>query len=53
MGTVIAGLTESIASIADDVMSAIGSILPYALPIVGAVLVVTIGIKVFKKVSGK
>lgn len=50
---VIEGLKGGISSIATDVMSAIGEILPLALPIMGAIVVVNIGIRIFKKVSSK
>lgn len=46
MGTALSGVQS-------DVLGIIGTVLPYALTIVGAVLVVTIGIKVFKRISGK
>lgn len=51
----LAGLTSSLASglkdVADSAMSAIGTVVPYALPIVGAVIVVTVGIRIFKRVA--
>lgn len=53
IATVISGLKGGITSIATDVMSAVGQILPIALPIMGAIVVVNIGMKVFKKVSSK
>lgn len=46
-------VTTALATTQNDAMTLIASVLPYALAIVGAVLVVTIGIKVFKKVSGR
>lgn len=46
-------LSTSIGTIASDAMSAIASVLPVALGIMGAIVVVNIGIKVFKKVTGK
>lgn len=50
---VTTALTSGITTIAGDAMSAIASVVPVALPIMGAVVVVGIGIKVFKKVSGR
>ena len=50
---VTTALTSGITTIAGDAMSAIASVVPVALPIMGAVVVVGIGIKVFKKVTGK
>ncbi len=50
-GSVTSALTGAVGNIASSVGSAIGSIIPIALPLVGAGLVVTIGLKVFKKVS--
>lgn len=46
-------VSTALASVQTDAMALIGTVLPYALTIVGAVLVVTIGVKVFKKISGK
>lgn len=51
LSTVTTALTNGIKSIATDAMSAIGSIIPVALPIMGAIAVVGIGISVFKKVK--
>ena len=53
VSTVTTALTTGISSIANDAMSAIGSVIPLALPIMGAIVVVGIGIKVFRKVTGK
>lgn len=46
-------VTTALQTTQSDVMTTIAGVLPYALAIVGAVLVVTMGIKVFKKISGK
>ena len=46
-------VTTALHTTQSDVMTTIAGVLPYALAIVGAVLVVNMGIKVFKKVSGK
>lgn len=51
MGTITAKVTEALASVSDDALSMIGTVLPYALAVVGAVLVVTIGIRVFRKIA--
>ena len=53
IATVTGALTTGISTIASDAMGAIGSVVPAALPIMGAVGVVGIGIKVFKKVAGR
>lgn len=46
-------VTTALATTQSDAMTLIASVLPYALAIVGAVIVVTIGIRVFKKISGR
>lgn len=46
-------VTTALAQTQSDAMTLIASVLPYALAIVGAVIVVTIGIRVFKKISGR
>lgn len=53
MEAVTSALTAGISTIASDAMSAIGAVIPVALPIMGAITVVGIGIKIFKKVSTK
>lgn len=53
MEAITSALTTGISSIGNDAMSAVGSVIPVALPIMGAIVVVGIGIKVFKKVTGK
>ena len=50
---VTSSLTSAFTQVKSDALSAIGKIVPIALPILGAFIVVTIGIKIFKKVSGK
>lgn len=50
---VTTALTNGITTVANDALSAIGSIIPVALPIMGAIAVVGIGIRIFKKVAGK
>ena len=50
---VTTALTSGITTIAGDAMSAISSVVPVALPIMGAIVVVGVGIKVFKKVTGR
>lgn len=56
-GTAVSGiqsaLSDALQTTQSDIMTTIGNVLPYALAIVGAILVVTIGIKVFKKISNK
>lgn len=51
--SVTTAVTTALSGVQTDVMSIIAAVLPYALAIVGAVLVVTIGVKVFKKISGR
>jgi phage-related protein len=46
-------LVTSLTDVASNMGSTIVSVLPVALGVVGAVMVVTFGIKIFKKVTGK
>ena len=48
-GTVTEAMTSALSTTASDMMDAVSSIVPVAVPVVGAILVVTLGIKVFKK----
>lgn len=53
ISNVTGALTTALGTVASDAMSAISAILPIALPVVGAVVVVMLGIKIFKKVTNK
>lgn len=44
-------LSTSLTDVANQAVSAIGTILPTALIVMGAVMVITIGVKLFKKFS--
>lgn len=51
--TVTNALKTGVSDIASDAMGAIAGIVPVALPVMGAIVVVGIGIRIFKKVSSK
>lgn len=53
MEALTTALTSGFSTIATDVLSAMGSIAPVALPVLGAGVVVGAGIKIFKKVAGR
>ena len=53
MDGVTTALTTSFTSVATALTGVIGDDLPIALPVVGAMIVVTVGIKVFRKITGK
>ena len=53
MSDVVSTLTTSFSTVADNSLAVIKAGLPYGLTIVGAVLSITIGIRVFKKITGK
>lgn len=51
MEGITTALTTALNSVGTDALSAIASVLPAALAIAGAVMVVTIGVRVFKKIG--
>ena len=53
LSSVETALTTSFTSIGSSMTSLVGKILPIALPIMGALLLVGFGIKAFKKVANK
>lgn len=53
MDGILTALESSFTTITTDAMSVIATAIPSALVVVGAVMVVVIGIKVFKKVTDK
>lgn len=53
MTDVITAITTALGTIQGNFMSAFGDIVPIALTIMGAVLVVRLAIKAFKSLTGK
>lgn len=51
VSSVTTAMTGAFSTTASDAMTAIGNILPIVLPILGAVVVVILGVKLFKKFS--
>lgn len=52
-GTVAAALTSALTTVASDAVAAIISVVPVAATVLGAMFVVSAGIKAFKKVGGR
>lgn len=52
MEALTTALTTGLTSTANQMMTALGSIVPAALPVMGGIAVVYLGIKVFGKISG-
>lgn len=53
MSGISTAVTTALGTVQSDALGLIASVLPYALAIVGAVIVVSIGMKVFRKVTGR
>lgn len=51
--SVVTALGTAFSTVASNALSAITTILPIALPVLGAIVVVGIGIRIFKKVAGR
>lgn len=51
MEGITTALTGALGTVASDVMDVFGDVLPAALTIVGAVMVVSLGIKMFKRIA--
>lgn len=49
MSTITSAMTTAFTSIVGDMMTTIGNILPIVLPIVGAVSVISLGVKLFRR----
>ena len=47
--TVVSALTGALTTIAGDMTGAVAAVVPIAVPVLGGILVVTLGIKAFKK----
>lgn len=53
MDEITTAMQTALFNVQTDAMSLIGTVLPYALAIVGAVIVISLGIRVFKRVTGR
>ena len=51
MADLMSSLATSLGDTATSILTGFGNILPTALPIMGAVVAVTLGIKLFKRIS--
>jgi hypothetical protein len=49
MNTIVATLTSSVTDIQTQALAAIGGVLPIALVIMGSIVVIGVGVAVFKK----
>lgn len=53
MEAITTAVKTALATVQSDATALIGDVLPYALTVMGAVLVVTIGVRVFKRITGR
>lgn len=53
MDTLVESLVAGLTSTVTSMMSAVGDIVPIALPVMGGIAVVGIGIGIFKKIAHK
>lgn len=53
METITTALTNAFTTVSDNAMSAIGSGVPAALTVVGAVIVVNVAVRAFKSIASK
>lgn len=51
MTTITSALSTALQGVSNDALTAIGNVLPYALAIMAAIVVITIAIRVFKRAS--
>lgn len=53
MEGITTALTSSFTEVGSSLTGIIGSVLPIALPVIGGMVVITVAIKVFKRVTAK
>lgn len=53
MSGITSAVTTALSTVQTDGLNMISSVLPYALAIAGAVVVVTLGWRIFKRISGR
>lgn len=53
MASIVTALTTAMGDVATQALSAISGILPIAAPVLGGMLIIGVGIKVFKKITNR
>lgn len=53
MTDIISAITTALTTVQTNFMTAFGDVLPIALGIMGAVLVVTLAVKAFRRITGR
>lgn len=53
MEAITTAMQTAMQSVQENATDMIGTVLPYALGIMGAVIVITVGIRVFRRVTGR
>lgn len=51
--TVITALTNAMKTVADNAMTSLGDVLPVAVPVFGAIIMIGVAIKVVKRFTGR
>lgn len=51
--TLTTAVSTALSTVVSDTMSMIAAVLPYALSVMGAIIVVSFGIKVFRRITGR
>lgn len=51
MEAITTALTTGVSTVATECMDAVAAVVPVALPIAGAIIVVSLGLRIFKKVA--
>lgn len=52
MASVVSALTTAMGTVATNSLDAISGVIPVAAPVLGAILIIKIGIRAFNKVTG-
>lgn len=51
--TIVSALTTGFTTIASDMQSGLAAIVPIALPVLGGILLIRYGIRIFKSITGR
>jgi hypothetical protein len=51
--TIVSALTTGFTTIASDMQSGLAQIVPIALPVLGGILLIRYGIRIFKSITGR
>ena len=53
MEAITTAMQAGLQQVGKDALSMIGLVIPYAIPVIGGIIAITVGFKIFRRVTGR